>query len=537
MNENVHVRADQEIMEEEQVAIDEVQEQDPESLYAQGMAHYRQRRWQQARSCFEHVKELQPDYRGIDALLRELDIFIQLESVECRPAAEEAGGRTRASTAFGTASPLTGDRELLTPIPEEELIMMSSGPRWWIWPIVLVLAAALVSGAYMILVDPFGLFETDQHLEVRCRSQDVAQNWGAAIEECSRWLVSAPDNPEAINFLYKAETRLYEEALSYERAGHIDQALTRYRRLENHDPDYKDVGERIAELERRQDLDRQLAEARRRLDSRDYARAISTLLDLREADTEYRPGTISDYLIEAYIGSARRDLELAMAELQPATNNNNKGEDEAAEPTYVVTQSILNWVSNAVNNWNQAFEVRPNSEYKQEQELAQLLLQGLKRYSDWGWQDAVSALEIIHQRNPGYFGGKAALLLCDARLHLGNFLLSGSNYEAALAQFETMQDMAVCDGNLALARAEEAGLPLTPTATPTNTPTPTPTFTPTQTPTPTMTPTPEPTSTPEPEPTDVPEPTPEEHGPAPQPRRPDPTKPPEPEPTREPPSR
>ena len=65
----------------------------PEALYKEGMAYYRRRRWSEAKDCFERVRALQPNRRGIEALLRELEIFLQLESVEAdtveqRPARE-----------------------------------------------------------------------------------------------------------------------------------------------------------------------------------------------------------------------------------------------------------------------------------------------------------------------------------------------------------------------------------------------------------------------------------------------------------------
>ena len=531
MAKDIHVHTDQEIAQNEgRTVADETQGQDPDALYAQGMAHYRDRHWQKARGCFERVKTLQPDNRRIDALLRELDMFIKLASVEARPTAqEEIGGHAKAPSIPETMPPSDSDRESSAPIFEQERILESSGPRWWIWPIVLLLAATMVGGAYMVLVDPFELFQSDQHLEVRCRSQDVAQNWSAALEECSKWVAVAPDNPEALNLLEKAKAMLYEEALNYERAGDLDQALERYRRLERYDPDYKDVRERITEIERRLDLDGQIDEACQRIDSRDYARGISMLLDVRAADPEYRPGKVSDCLIKAYKGSARRDLDLAAGELKPASIS------KPMEPTYAVTQGILDWVSSAGRFWGQALEEQPtSSEIRQEHELSQLLFQGLGHYSDWGWQDAIEALETIYQRDAGYFGGKAALVLCDAHLHLGEFLLSAENYEDALAQFEAMQAMDVCDSELAVARADEAGLPLTPTATPTNTPTATPTLTPTLTQTPTETPTPEPTETPTPEPP-TPEPTQQHSGGG--GSRPQPTAPPPPPPTEEPPPR
>jgi len=60
-----------------------------DSLYRQGMAHYRAHQWLQAKECFERLRALEPDRRDIDSLINELDHFIRLEEV--RPAVSAAG--------------------------------------------------------------------------------------------------------------------------------------------------------------------------------------------------------------------------------------------------------------------------------------------------------------------------------------------------------------------------------------------------------------------------------------------------------------
>ena len=62
--------------------------EDADALYAQGMAHYRRREWEEARKNFARLRLIAPDRRGVDALLNEVDIFIQLR--EMQPARAEA---------------------------------------------------------------------------------------------------------------------------------------------------------------------------------------------------------------------------------------------------------------------------------------------------------------------------------------------------------------------------------------------------------------------------------------------------------------
>jgi tetratricopeptide (TPR) repeat protein len=58
-----------------------------DALYAQGMAHYRRREWEEAQDCFARLRAIAPDRRGVDGLLDEVDMFIQLEAM--RPGEEE----------------------------------------------------------------------------------------------------------------------------------------------------------------------------------------------------------------------------------------------------------------------------------------------------------------------------------------------------------------------------------------------------------------------------------------------------------------
>ncbi|MBC7237813.1 MAG: hypothetical protein H5T69_18375, partial [Chloroflexi bacterium] len=318
-------------------------------------------------------------------------------------------------------------------------------------------------------------------------SMVIAQRWCEAQGVCSQWAAvtsQGEESAEAANNVNKSKAALYEEGISYTRASDLDNALKVLRCLAQYDPNYKDVTALIALLEKQQRLDEMYAQARQYLDSRAYSEAIKILLDIRGMDPEYRPGTISDDLYEAYTERARRSVELAAAELELAPA------PKAAEPRYVVTQEILNGIRRAVEDLGLALKERDGPEAQKAQLMAQTLGKGLELYSDWSWQECIGALRGLYEQDPDYFAGKAALVLCDARLHLGDFYYTNGNYQAAVEQFEAMKVMDVCDRALAETKAAEAGLPLTPTRTPTPTATATPTVTPTNTPRPTLTPTP-----------------------------------------------
>jgi len=56
--------------------------EDADALYARGMAHYRRRKWQEAKECFARLRAIAPDRRGVDALLDEVGMFIQLQAMQ-----------------------------------------------------------------------------------------------------------------------------------------------------------------------------------------------------------------------------------------------------------------------------------------------------------------------------------------------------------------------------------------------------------------------------------------------------------------------
>lgn len=104
----------------------------PEALYREGMAHYRARRWAQARECFARLRVLDPGRHGIDSLLSELDHFIRLEEV--RPAL------TAATAARETMAGMNG---------------RPTAPRFWLVLIPILAVVVVIIGAVLAEI---GLF-------------------------------------------------------------------------------------------------------------------------------------------------------------------------------------------------------------------------------------------------------------------------------------------------------------------------------------------------------------------------------------------
>ena len=459
---------------------------DPDALYSEGMAFYRRRRWHDAKDCFEQVRALQPNRRGIEALLRELDIFLQLESVEDTVATEI----------------------LPDPFPEEapvepDEIEASRRGRGWITFGIMVLTVVVVVGVVLwFRLNPSN--PSDDSLRNLGQAYLIAQQCDKALNVYARLVNMIPDDPEALNGLRNSKSCLYEQCLEYEAAGNVLDALECYGAVATVDPEFEDLPSRMPTLELEQELDVLYQDATKYLDARAWSKAIAVLLNIRNLGASYRPGMISDDLYTAYMARGQSVLDRVADDLVRVSN------PKAAEPGWAVTEAILANVREAEGDFGNALQERLSSkDAKVAEFLAANLRSGLEFYNDWAWGESIDALIQVYDVEPDHLRGKVALVLCDAYLHLGNFYLAREEYAVALAQYQAMRELRACDSDLAAALASEAGLPLTPTATPTFTPEPTATPTPTNTlrPTATLTRTPiPPTATPVPTlaPTQVP---------------------------------
>ena len=459
---------------------------DADGLYVEGMAYYRRRQWREAKRCFEKVKALQPSRRGIDALLRELDIFLRLESIGGPEPSRADNERAPVET------PLSNGASIRTVADSEER-EAGSGTRWWIGLVVAIAALLLVGLVYVVLSSGWplgGANRSQQSLRNLGQAYLIAQQYSKAVDVYSRLVQIAPDDPEALNGFQKALKGLYNEALEYEKSGNLEEALRRYRVLSEIGSGFRDVAERLETLELRAALAERYVKAREYLARQAYGDAEKELLGIRDQDPEYRPGTISDDLFEVYMGRAARSLDLAAEELQPAQ------QAKPAEPSYSVTDSMLSKIRAAIRDLGRALDERPTSSVaKVAAQLAANLNAGLEMYNDWAWKESIEPLALVYGVDQEYFAAKAALVLCDAYRHLGDFYQQNGEFELAVKEFQSMESIEACDQDLAATRSSQAGAPLTPTVLPTATLRPTST----RTPPPTWTPVP-PTPAPSPPP-------------------------------------
>lgn len=467
----------------------------PEALYNQGMAYYRRRQWQQARESFQRLKRVDPNRRGIDALLDELDIFIRLESLEPAALPQE-----QAPTTTGAQEQVASSLPEVTPLPRPV-------PRWLL-PAVLVSVLALgmaVLLAFGPIVRRTGT--RAEELENLGVAQRAAGNWPAAIKTYEDLLILKPDHPEARNSLwicyYEQGYQLAQDAQHLEDQGQYQEAaakwreaLSSYRYAQEVDParhpdPQRPLAERIAVAEKRSQLATLFAQAEQKKKERRWSEVIQILEALGKEAPDYRSAEVRTYLSEAYLG---------------------QGEDALAAAATVAE------IQEAVKLVDKAAQIQPSNDRAQAtMRRARLYLQGATSYQERQWDAAIKTLSSLVKEEPGYAHGRAREILCQCYLQRAETAEAAGRLPEALADYQAVVDLGECSGQgTARQKVDEVSLALTPTATPTYTPTrtPLPTRAPTQTPVPTATP--YPTAVP---PTEPPPPRPPTAPPTKDPRR------------------
>lgn len=439
---------------------------DAEALYARGMAHYRRREWQRAMEYFVRLKSLEPNRPGIDALLDELDWFIQLQAMEPQgQAAEAETAQTRA-----VAEPEV--REVAQPKPRRAPVRFNW--RVLIWPLALLVIAF---GAYLI-------FKTQQPdpidvLYNRAQAKMTVGDYEEAIQIYEQILERDPNHKGAQFGLDKARrlanlSLLYQNARTYIANEQWDLAWAELNKILEIDPSYSDASTLASFVERRKTVADLYKEGQTYYDSGEWGKAIDRLERTRGLDATYNAQSVRKMLFESYVNEAKRLLD------DPAS--------QAAD------------IRLAIQHLSSALTLSPQaSSVAAVKSDAEAYLAGIVAFGNGEYDLALARFNRLYTAPGEYPIRNAAAWLYKTYIARGDAFRDGGRYTEALAQYRQAQTVSGVDTGEAQARIDDI---LTHYATPT--PTATPTRTPTRTRAPTNTPVP-PTATPVP-PTPLPPP-------------------------------
>jgi tetratricopeptide (TPR) repeat protein len=464
---NLHVPA---------LAPDDTTETEADALYSQGMAHYRRREWKEARECFARLKASAPDRRGVDTLLNEVDIFIQLQAMQ-------PGQRA--------VLPATESRR--SPRPEVNVPRPSAGRpargRVSRPAIALALTALVVIALALYASGTIGKLIGSQRqarIQSLVNQGRAALNVGEydrAVKAFGDALALAPGNEEIGTWYKKAErfqqlTSLCAQAQEDIAAAQWSSALDKLQQIIAWDPTFCNAVERTALVKTQQALEAQYAEAQDYFKQANWTEAIRILEQLRDEAATFRSNEVQQTLFLAHF---------------------RQGVDWMAR-----AGDSLNLVNQAIQSFDSALALYPSDGTAlEEKRLAGLYRQAYLFVGQKDWPQAVVVLKQIHDSRPNYMEGRATSMLCASFLQLGDVYNGSGNLEQALQQYRNVLAIEDCDHVQAAIKEREVYMILYP-PTPTPTRTPLPTRTPRPTPTVTATPSPTPRPPPPVQPTQPP---------------------------------
>jgi tetratricopeptide (TPR) repeat protein len=445
-----------------------VQAVDADALYAQGMTHYRRREWQEARECFSRLKAMAPDRRGVDALLKEVDLFIQLEAMQPgqREAVLEPPEPSKVQESIAPARPKAARSRSARRSPRVTMVLVLA---------LLTLAVVVLYATGML--DDFIGSQRQTRVAALVNQGRAAMNVGdydRAVLVFGEALALAPGDDEIKTWYAKSQrfqqlASLYQQAEADISADNWGAALEKLQKIASMDPTYSDVGKKISLSQTQQLLQTQLVDAQALIEDGHNAEAIRTLEQLREESPTFHATDVGHALFTAYF---RQGVQLM-----------SRAGDS------------LDMVGQAIQSFDQAIVLSPDDTTAlEERRLADLYRQGYLFYTQSNWPQSAVVLQQIYSRRADYAEGRVASMLCSSYLRLGDAYYAVGDLLQSLQQFKSVLAMGACDHVDAAVREREINAILyPPTATPTVTPTVTPTRT--QTGTPTRTPTWAPTPT------------------------------------------
>jgi len=279
-------------------------------------------------------------------------------------------------------------------------------------PAVIVVALLALAAVVLLALQLWILPQTTEQRQ-KARISQIRQeaqvalasgDYDRAVLAYNEILGLLSDDPEAKDGLEQASqlgaiASLYSEAIAQMEAHHWEGALSLLQQIQAQQPDYRDVGERIAFVQNEQDLSTRFGQAEAAFERGYYELAVQEYEALQSSDYGFQRETVQDHLFLSY-------LQLGLAE-------------EAA------AGSDLSKLQTALDEFEKALALRPDdAQAKGETQLLRLYLASLDEFKSGNWSQAVASLTPVYEARPDFAAGAAAQRLYEAKVALGDELLA-----------------------------------------------------------------------------------------------------------------
>ncbi len=399
-------------------------ENDP--LYQQGIRHFGLGEWAEAVACFTRLQDTYPDDPRVAQFL---------ESARLRAAM--GSGLQRGARA------------------EARTTLLASLSRLGI-VLVFVLIAVAVYLAYQTFAVP-AQAETArvarlEQLRQTAQLQIASGQYADAALSYQTILNEAPGDPQASAGLARAQqleqvASLYAQATQALDAGNQEEAVRLLEEVQAIDPTYRDAASLIDQIQSTQELAGAYQDALQLYEAQDWQAAAQAFEELRATDPNFRSSEVRQYLFDAYVELA--DRQIAQADTLAAV--------EVADGYY-----------------QRALSVRPlDPRADTARRLAGTFVEGAQAYQAKDWDTVIRELSVVYEQQPAYFGGRVAEWLYEAFITTGDDFMGQGDPFSARDRFAEAVRLAPSDAqrNEAQRRYDVANRLTTPTPTPRPSPT------------------------------------------------------------------
>jgi hypothetical protein len=400
-------------------------ENDP--LYQQGLKHFGLAQWSEAAACFTQLQVNHPS----DPRIKQF-----LETARLRAA---AGTGLQRSAQAQTRSTWLGVGSRLAAL----LILVGIGVAIYLAYQAWVVPAQLET-ARLARID-----QLRQTADIQIASgqyADAAQTYQSILNE-------APDDTTASAGLKHAQqleqvAKLYAQATEALKNDQPAQAAQLLEQISQIDPNYRDTNSLLSQIQSTQALAKKFDAALQLQKAAKLLEAAQMFEDIRSTDRNFKPTEVNEALYAIYVQLGDQQLTKAGTAAEVETAN-----------TY----------------YEQALSVRPlDARADTARRLASTFLDGAAAYQAKDWDTVIRKLSVVHEQEPGYFGGKVQQWLYEAYLTTGDAFMSKGDPFSARDRFRVALSLAITDAQKADAQKRYTAADKLTTPTPTPRPSPTP---------------------------------------------------------------
>ncbi|HID86051.1 MAG TPA: tetratricopeptide repeat protein [Anaerolineae bacterium] len=379
-------------------------------LYVEGLSHLQRGEWQEAIRCLSSLEEHYPHSVEVQTLLEEAKWKASLDEKAPQPK------RVRPSLL---------SHRLVKALLVANLILYAG---WGLFTI------------YDQQVQP--ALARQQEAAYRTRilhegQRELAEgNYEAAIQRFQEVLALSPGDREAQAGLAEAQemaelASLYEQSQDLIEAEQWKEALNLLEEIAQRKSSYRGVTKQIAFAKRQITLANLFDEAGALYQAARWPEAMAKYEEIRAIDLSYQQSIVEDRLFASYVKHGKSLVALAGEDLEPL--------EEAAEL------------------FEKALTLRPlTPDLLVERSLARACLEGGQFYEQGDWPRAIAELKKVYEVRAGYAKGRAAQLLYEAHVALGDEYVEAKKYALAQEQYGHALEVAMQGGNEALSMVFEA---------------------------------------------------------------------------------